>query len=110
LGAGGWWTNPKGVGLNVSYLAKNFYRCAGSASLSLQVIDNTIDNAISCNYNLDISCNFGLIPTPHRSNRNTRRRLGQADETGRYLGQNPAGPFFAPRWLIILSVAQKSIK
>src|SRR5260370_30414396 len=23
LGAGGWWTNPKGVGLNVSYLAKN---------------------------------------------------------------------------------------
>src|ERR1700694_4973452 len=23
LGAGGWWTNPKGVGLNVSYPAKN---------------------------------------------------------------------------------------
>src|SRR6202163_4485922 len=23
LGAGGWWTNPKGVGLNVSYLVKN---------------------------------------------------------------------------------------
>jgi len=23
FGAGGWWTNPKGVGLNVSYVAKN---------------------------------------------------------------------------------------
>src|SRR6267143_1683415 len=30
LGAGGWWTNPKGVGLNVSYVAKN-----SSTSLAL---------------------------------------------------------------------------